>query len=133
MKYLNWLGLSVMLEAWQSQKNGPKSYEKISSPFTNKEKDAKIQNFPRNTIGSIVSKFRVKGTVITLPGRGRKRKLSTAATRFQEKPSSDCKKMKCHKMKVHCFLHQWQMDASAILCMLCFCPFRFSAKISVKK
>jgi len=29
------------------------------------------------TIGSIVFKFKVKGTVVTLPGRGTKRKLST--------------------------------------------------------
>ena len=42
----------------------------------------KALNIPRDTIGSIVHKFKVKGTLVTLPGRGRKRKLSMAATRF---------------------------------------------------
>lgn len=45
------------------------------------KKIAKALNVPRDTVGSIVRKFKVKGTVATLPGRGRKRKLSTTATR----------------------------------------------------
>ena len=75
-----------MLEIWLSQENCPKSLERRSLPCTNKEKDTKkigkALNVPRDTVGSIVCKFKVKGTVATLPGRGRKRKLSTAATRF---------------------------------------------------
>ena len=43
---------------------------------------AKALNVPRSTVLSIVHKFRVKGTVATLPGRGRKRKISGASTRF---------------------------------------------------
>ena len=46
------------------------------------KKIAKALNVPRDTVGSIVRKFKVEGTVATLPGRGRKRKLSAAATRF---------------------------------------------------
>ena len=46
------------------------------------KKIAKALNVPRDTVGSIVCKFNVEGTVATLPGRGRKRKLSAAATRF---------------------------------------------------
>ena len=49
------------------------------------QKDTKRQtkalNVPRDTVGSIVRKFEVKGTLATLPERGRKRKLSTAITR----------------------------------------------------
>jgi len=43
---------------------------------------AKALNVPRDTVGSIVCKFKVEGTVVTRPGRGRKRKPSAAATRF---------------------------------------------------
>ncbi|KAF7646787.1 hypothetical protein LDENG_00182360 [Lucifuga dentata] len=46
------------------------------------KKIANALNVPRDTAGSVVHKFKVKGTLTTLPGRGRKRKLSTAATRF---------------------------------------------------
>ena len=46
------------------------------------KKIAKALNVPRDTVGSIVRKFKVKGTVATLPGCGRKRKISKAATRF---------------------------------------------------
>jgi len=46
------------------------------------KKIVKARNVPRDTNEGIVCKFKVKGTVVTLPGRGRKRKLSTAATRF---------------------------------------------------
>ena len=42
---------------------------------------AKALNVPRNTVGRIVRNFKIKGTVPTLPGCGRKRKLSVAATR----------------------------------------------------
>ena len=74
-----------VLEIWLSQKNCPKSSEKIIA--LNKQgkgykKIAKALNVPRDTVGSIVRKFKVEGTVATLPGRGRKRKLSVAATRF---------------------------------------------------
>jgi len=41
--------------------------------------------FPKGTVESIVPKFKVKGTVVILPGRGRKRKLSMAATRFMRR------------------------------------------------
>jgi len=44
--------------------------------------DKMALNVLRDTIESIVGKFKVKGKVVTLPGRGRKRKSSTAATRF---------------------------------------------------
>ena len=50
------------------------------------KKMAKALNVPRDIIGSIVRKFKVEGTVATLPGRGRKRKLSAAATRFLRRP-----------------------------------------------
>jgi len=40
----------------------------------------KALNVHRDSIGSIVCKFNVKGTVLL--GRDRKRKLSMAATRF---------------------------------------------------
>jgi len=36
----------------------------------------------RDTVGSIVCKFKVKGSVLVLPRRGRKRKASLAATKF---------------------------------------------------
>ena len=45
------------------------------------KKIAKALNVPRDTVGSIVHKFKVKGPVASLPGCGRKRNLSTAATR----------------------------------------------------
>ena len=45
------------------------------------KKRAKTPNVSGDTVGSIVcNKFKVKGKVATLPGHGRKRKLSTAAT-----------------------------------------------------
>ncbi len=46
------------------------------------KKLAKALNVLRDTVGSIVHKFKAKGTVVTLPGCGRKRKLLMAATRF---------------------------------------------------
>ena len=58
------------------------------------KKIAKALNVPRHTTGSIVPKFKFKGTVATLPGSGRKRKLSAAATRVRRrqvsKTSPDC-------------------------------------------
>ena len=39
---------------------------------------AKALNVPRDTVGSIVRKFKVEGTLATLPGCGRKRKLSAS-------------------------------------------------------
>uniref|UniRef100_A0A8C5QBW8 Transposase n=1 Tax=Leptobrachium leishanense TaxID=445787 RepID=A0A8C5QBW8_9ANUR len=42
------------------------------------KKIAKMLNIPRETIGSIICKFKAKGTVETLPGRGRKMLTSTA-------------------------------------------------------
>lgn len=42
---------------------------------------AKALHVHKDTVGSIVRKFKVEGTVATLPGRGRKRKVSAAATR----------------------------------------------------
>ena len=39
-------------------------------------------NVSRDTVESIVCKFKVKVTLATLPGHGRKRKLSVSATRF---------------------------------------------------
>lgn len=46
------------------------------------KKMAKRLNISRDTIGSIVRKFKAKGTVETLPGRGRKRLLSATAVRY---------------------------------------------------
>ena len=43
---------------------------------------AKALTVLRYTAGNIVHKFTFKGTMATLPGRGRKRKLSASATRF---------------------------------------------------
>ena len=43
---------------------------------------ANALNVPKSTVLSIVHKFRSKGTVATLPGRGRKKKISAASTRF---------------------------------------------------
>ncbi|KAF7645443.1 hypothetical protein LDENG_00204490, partial [Lucifuga dentata] len=61
--------------------------QKVKSIALNKQgngykKIAKALNVPRDKAGSIVRKFKVKGTLTTLPGCNRKRKLSTAATRF---------------------------------------------------
>uniref|UniRef100_A0A8C5PFK5 Transposase Tc1-like domain-containing protein n=1 Tax=Leptobrachium leishanense TaxID=445787 RepID=A0A8C5PFK5_9ANUR len=39
-------------------------------------------NIPRETIGSIIRKFKAKGTVETLPGRGRKKMLTSTAARY---------------------------------------------------
>uniref|UniRef100_A0A8C5QCR6 Transposase Tc1-like domain-containing protein n=1 Tax=Leptobrachium leishanense TaxID=445787 RepID=A0A8C5QCR6_9ANUR len=39
-------------------------------------------NIPRETIGSIIRKFKAKGTVETLPGRGRKKMLTSTAVRY---------------------------------------------------
>ncbi len=44
---------------------------------------AKVLNVPGDTVGSIVCKFKVKGTVVTVPVHGRKGKLSVAAGREQ--------------------------------------------------
>lgn len=46
------------------------------------KKIAKRLNISRDTIGSIVRKFKAKGTVERLPGRGRKRLLSATAVRY---------------------------------------------------
>uniref|UniRef100_A0A8C5LJZ5 Transposase n=1 Tax=Leptobrachium leishanense TaxID=445787 RepID=A0A8C5LJZ5_9ANUR len=43
---------------------------------------AKMLNIPRETIGSIICKFKAKGTVETLPGRGRKKMLTSTAVRY---------------------------------------------------
>ena len=43
------------------------------------KKIAKTLNISRDRIGSIIRKFKAKGTVETLPGRGRKRILSATA------------------------------------------------------
>ena len=48
-----------------------KGYKKIS----------KALKVSRNTVGSIIRKFKAKGTIETLPGRGRKSKLSSVSTR----------------------------------------------------
>ena len=46
------------------------------------KKIAKMLNIPRDTIGSIIRKFKAKGTVETLPGRGRKKMLTLTAVRY---------------------------------------------------
>uniref|UniRef100_A0A8C5Q9A8 Transposase n=1 Tax=Leptobrachium leishanense TaxID=445787 RepID=A0A8C5Q9A8_9ANUR len=46
------------------------------------KKIAKMLNIPRETIGSIIRKFKAKGTVETLPGRGRKKMLTSTALRY---------------------------------------------------
>uniref|UniRef100_A0A8C5QAL0 Transposase n=1 Tax=Leptobrachium leishanense TaxID=445787 RepID=A0A8C5QAL0_9ANUR len=46
------------------------------------KKIAKMLNIPRETIGSIIRKFKAKGTVETLPGRGRKKMLTLTAVRY---------------------------------------------------
>ena len=43
---------------------------------------AKTLNISRDTVGSIVRKYKAKGTVATLLGRGRRSKLSSSARRF---------------------------------------------------
>ncbi|KAI4872844.1 hypothetical protein NFI96_018448, partial [Prochilodus magdalenae] len=43
---------------------------------------AKTLNIPRDTTGSIIRKFKAKGTVQTVPGRGRKRLLSMTGVRY---------------------------------------------------
>uniref|UniRef100_A0A8C5QS12 Transposase n=1 Tax=Leptobrachium leishanense TaxID=445787 RepID=A0A8C5QS12_9ANUR len=46
------------------------------------KKIAKMLNIPRETIGSIIRKFKAKGTVEMLPGRGRKKMLTSTAVRY---------------------------------------------------
>uniref|UniRef100_A0A8C5LRU1 Transposase n=1 Tax=Leptobrachium leishanense TaxID=445787 RepID=A0A8C5LRU1_9ANUR len=46
------------------------------------KKIAKMLNKPRETIGSIIRKFKAKGTVETLPGCGRKKMLTSTAVRY---------------------------------------------------
>uniref|UniRef100_A0A8C5MRA4 Transposase n=1 Tax=Leptobrachium leishanense TaxID=445787 RepID=A0A8C5MRA4_9ANUR len=46
------------------------------------KKIAKMLNIPRETTGSIIRKFKAKGTVETLPGRGRKKMLTSTAVRY---------------------------------------------------
>lgn len=54
------------------------------------KKIAKVLNVPTDTVGSIVCKFKVKETVVTVPVQDRKGKLLVAAGR--EKPLNDCKR-----------------------------------------
>ena len=58
------------------------------------KKIAKALNVPRDTEGSIVHKFKVKGPVATLPGRGRKRTgcHQSPEEAGHQKPSTDCKR-----------------------------------------
>uniref|UniRef100_A0A8C5MIC2 Transposase n=1 Tax=Leptobrachium leishanense TaxID=445787 RepID=A0A8C5MIC2_9ANUR len=49
------------------------------------KKIAKMLNIPRETIGSIIRKFKAKGTVETLPGRGRKKMLTLTAVHYLER------------------------------------------------
>uniref|UniRef100_A0A8C5QEC7 Transposase n=1 Tax=Leptobrachium leishanense TaxID=445787 RepID=A0A8C5QEC7_9ANUR len=46
------------------------------------KKIAKMLNIPIETLGSIIRKFKAKGTVETLPGRGRKKMLTSTAVRY---------------------------------------------------
>ena len=46
------------------------------------KKISKRLNVPRDTVGSIIRKFKAIGTVATQHGRGRKKKLSAATARF---------------------------------------------------
>uniref|UniRef100_A0A8C5M1X5 Transposase n=1 Tax=Leptobrachium leishanense TaxID=445787 RepID=A0A8C5M1X5_9ANUR len=46
------------------------------------KKIAKMLNIPRETIGSIICKFKAKGTVETLPGRARNKMLTSTALRY---------------------------------------------------
>uniref|UniRef100_A0A8C5N0N9 Transposase n=1 Tax=Leptobrachium leishanense TaxID=445787 RepID=A0A8C5N0N9_9ANUR len=46
------------------------------------KKIAKMLNIPRETIGSIIRKFKAKDTVETLPGSGRKKMLTSTAVRY---------------------------------------------------
>ena len=43
---------------------------------------AKRLNISRDTVGSIIRKYKAKGTVATLPGRGQRKKLSSTARRL---------------------------------------------------
>ena len=43
---------------------------------------AKTLNISRDTVGRIVTTYKAKGTVATLPGRGRRSKLSSTVRRF---------------------------------------------------
>lgn len=61
-----------------------KGYKKIS----------KVQNLPRDTDGR-VHKFRVKGTLVTLPGCGRKRKPSTAPENTSKATRAWCQNKSC--------------------------------------
>lgn len=46
------------------------------------KKIAKTLNVSRTTVGNIIRKYKDHGTVATLPGRGRKKMLTTTATRY---------------------------------------------------
>ena len=69
----------------QSREKSKKSREEVISLHKQGcgyKKIAKTLNIPRDTTGSIIRKFKAKGTVQTLPGRGRKRLLSMTAVRY---------------------------------------------------
>lgn len=75
-------------EVIRLHKNG-NGYKKIS----------KILNVPRDTVGSIIRKFKVKGTAQTLPGRGRKKILTATAVRYLKRKMEKNPRMTAEELK----------------------------------
>ncbi|KAI4879488.1 hypothetical protein NFI96_034362, partial [Prochilodus magdalenae] len=66
------------------------------------KKIAKLLNIPRDTIGSIIRKFKLKGTVETLPGRGRKKILTATAVRYLKRNVEKNPRVTAKELKKTC-------------------------------
>uniref|UniRef100_A0A8C5WII5 Transposase n=1 Tax=Leptobrachium leishanense TaxID=445787 RepID=A0A8C5WII5_9ANUR len=65
------------------------------------KKIAKMLNIPRETIGSIIRKFKAKGTVETLPGRGRKKMLTSTAVRYLKRRVEKSPRVTAEELRKH--------------------------------
>lgn len=63
------------------------------------KKIAKMLNIPRDTIGSIIRKFKAKGIVETLPGRGRKKMLTSTAVRYLKRKVEKSPRVTAEELK----------------------------------
>ena len=81
------------------------------------KKIAKALNVPRDTEGSIVHKFKVKGPVATLPGRGRKRKQSPAATRVLRRQVIKNPRLTVRDLQQHLVAASTEVSVSTVRCI----------------